>query len=765
MAANPVKTLSPAELAKLEHAFATHPTSEAYKPLAEAYLGMGRFMEAMVVCKKGVKAHPNTPDPRVLLAKVYAEQGKEKKALEELLGALQVAPNDKSLLRHVALLQFKTGDAEAGKGNLLKAYQLDPGDPDTAAAMAQAKVEVPKQPLKAPSSPPVLSPAAPSATTVRSSNGAPMRDGAPISAQQVAVARRPAAGSRPVPRAVAPPLQWEIEPEPEPLPASRKSSGTRKFFKFLVLMIPLTVAGYTLYGRWRAYHNREIKKYLDQAAEQLRHDSYSSYQKASEAADKVLELDPTSTAAHGYLAYAYAVRWGEHGGGDVAHRIAEEHLQAAIKGGEVSSYLYAAEALLKTYSGKSQQAAGELEKQIKRFETEGRASQLLYLTLGLIDINAGDFERAKEVLEKAQSLAPDDPRIYAALGTLYRRRGQDSEAAKNFDSALRYEKDHPDSLLGKALLILQVDRPEYGLAAKILRKLIDADPPPSPRQLATAYLARALLISRVSRELPDYKPEYQRQLSEKTGVPVDRMKAQAEMLKAEEAGFTLDRTNPELRVIKGTRLLLEGNVDAAVAEFRQAVKTDPTRVLYYVELAKALMQKPGGSKEAQDVLTTAIRTLGESPRLMLMLGHVYRQQGRVEDALAQYTRAVNDTRLRNPEARLAIGSIQREKHELNKALESLEKASREFVGQPSRLAVTYTELARTLEEKGDRTKADESYQKALNSDADYATAYFFYARFLSADARQASKAKTTAQEYLKLEPRGEFAAEAQRLAL
>ena len=60
------------------------PRSDAYRPLAEAYLGMGRFMEAMVVCKKGVKAHPNRADPRVLLARVYAEQGKDKKAIEEL---------------------------------------------------------------------------------------------------------------------------------------------------------------------------------------------------------------------------------------------------------------------------------------------------------------------------------------------------------------------------------------------------------------------------------------------------------------------------------------------------------------------------------------------------------------------------------------------------------------------------------------------------------------------------------------------------------
>ena len=104
------KTLSPAELAKLEHAFATDPGSEAYKPLAEAYLGMGRFMEAMVVCKKGVKAHPSVPDPRVLLARVYAEQGKDKKAVEELTFALQVSPTDKVALRMMGSLQIKGGE-------------------------------------------------------------------------------------------------------------------------------------------------------------------------------------------------------------------------------------------------------------------------------------------------------------------------------------------------------------------------------------------------------------------------------------------------------------------------------------------------------------------------------------------------------------------------------------------------------------------------------------------------------------------------------
>src|SRR5512136_2173627 len=80
----PKRQLSAAELAALEHAFAADPTSDAYRPLTEAYLAAGRFMEAMVVCKKGVKAHPDDPGARVLLARVYADQGKDRKALEEL---------------------------------------------------------------------------------------------------------------------------------------------------------------------------------------------------------------------------------------------------------------------------------------------------------------------------------------------------------------------------------------------------------------------------------------------------------------------------------------------------------------------------------------------------------------------------------------------------------------------------------------------------------------------------------------------------------
>ncbi len=527
--------------------------------------------------------------------------------------------------------------------------------------------------------------------------------------------------------------------------------------------MPLILGGYFFQGRMAAQRNREIKKQLDVATEQLKHDSFDSYKKACDAAKLAIEVDPDSTAAHGYLAYAYAIRWGEHGGGDDARSQAEEHLAAAKKSGEISSHLYAAEALVKTYGGKGKEALTELEGRVKSFDEQGKRSSLLYLTLGLIQMNAGDLDRAKDNLEKAQGLSPDDPRIYAALGAVYRRLGQDTIAWKNYDFALRYEKDHPESLLGKSLLMLEQDEPNFAMASLMIKKLLEAQPPPSPRQLAAAYLARSLLISRVSAGLEKFKPEEQAKLAEVTGVPTDKEKARQEMHKAEETGFTLDKQSPELLLIKGRRLLSENQFDQAAEEIRKAIKMDGTRAQFYVELAKALMGKPGGEKEASEALVTAIKTMGDSPKLLTMLGNAYRRQNKLDEALSTYERSVKDANAKNPEARLAIGTIYRERSMWGKAQESLEKAATEFIGQPDRAATTLVELARVFEGKGDAAKADETYQKALNADESFSPAYYYYAAFLSKDKKQAAKAKALAQEYLKREPKGEFVAQAQAL--
>ena len=64
----------PADIRALELEFAKTPTIEACIALCEAYLASQRFMEAMVVCKKGMKSAPADPRGRVLLARVYLDR-------------------------------------------------------------------------------------------------------------------------------------------------------------------------------------------------------------------------------------------------------------------------------------------------------------------------------------------------------------------------------------------------------------------------------------------------------------------------------------------------------------------------------------------------------------------------------------------------------------------------------------------------------------------------------------------------------------------
>ncbi|MBM4379633.1 MAG: tetratricopeptide repeat protein [Deltaproteobacteria bacterium] len=570
----------------------------------------------------------------------------------------------------------------------------------------------------------------------------------------------------PPPRAAAqaPPPAPRVEAWSEPAPvreAPRARRSSPAVFFGLLLVFGGAVSAYWVLGQRSAREKREVKKLLDQASEHLRHDAYDAYVGACKAAEEALDIRPDSGVAHGYLAYAWAIRWGEHGGGDEARNQAEEHLEAARQSGEESSYLYAAEALFAAWSGKGGEARGTLEERVKAFDAQGRASATLYLTLGLVQLRAGDLARAKESLDRAQVLAPSDARVYAALANLYRRRGQDAQATQNFAYALRYEPGHPESVLGWTLLELDKDAPDYARVAATLKRLLEQQPPPSPRQLAGAHLARALLVGRVSGELSGLKPEAAKALAEATGVARDAAKAAVDVQSEEQAGFDADKGNPELRLVKAKRLRFAKDVDGAVAELREAIAADPTRAQFHVELALALREKQGGEQEVVDALNTALQAMGDSPRLTVLLGDTLRRQGKLDEAVAQYEQALAGPG-KNPDARLSLGVAHRMKKDTAKSLETLDKAAQEFVGNDVKVAECQLETARTHEAVEDMPRADAAYQKALTTDPNLADGYYWYGRFLMKDKKMQGKGRDLFQKYLEMEPRGRYVAEAEK---
>ncbi|MBI5546056.1 MAG: hypothetical protein HY901_19360, partial [Deltaproteobacteria bacterium] len=428
--------LSPTELAQLEHAFATDPTSEAYKPLAEAYLAMGRFMEAMVVCKKGVKAHPETVTARVLLARVYAEQGKDKKALEELQGALLASPNDLHALRLLGSILCKSGDTAQGAEHLKKAIAADPKDPETLELCKKYSVAVPApEPPPPPPppvvvAPPVLTPAAP-ARDLHAGVGAVAQPGmqTPVSAHPARAAqpaqRNPqaaprAAQPRPAPRPAAPRVSFEELSEKydrEDSLVSKKKGGMTGLIITVSIILAggLALGGFFMIRKANEVRDGKIAKLLKGIQDELAHDSFASYKKACDYGSQIVsDLDSQHYPAHAFLAYGYAIRWGEHGE-DVQER-AKEHLAKAKAAKQEHSHIHAAEAYIRFFGGDAKGAEDWLAQIVEDAEKSNKKSTLLMSVLGILQMHSGDLEKAYKNLKAAQTLLPADPRINAALG-------------------------------------------------------------------------------------------------------------------------------------------------------------------------------------------------------------------------------------------------------------------------------------------------------------------------------------------------------------
>ncbi len=75
---------SRSDLIQLELAFQRDPSSDAFLELADAYRQDKRFMEAMVVCKKGIRSRDGSPEGTLVLARIFADQNKFEKVEKEL---------------------------------------------------------------------------------------------------------------------------------------------------------------------------------------------------------------------------------------------------------------------------------------------------------------------------------------------------------------------------------------------------------------------------------------------------------------------------------------------------------------------------------------------------------------------------------------------------------------------------------------------------------------------------------------------------------
>ena len=79
-----------ARLAALQRQLEDDPRSIAFVSLAEEYLRLERFSEAVKIAERGLLNHPDSVDGRLVLARAEAEQDHIRSALEQIKRALVI---------------------------------------------------------------------------------------------------------------------------------------------------------------------------------------------------------------------------------------------------------------------------------------------------------------------------------------------------------------------------------------------------------------------------------------------------------------------------------------------------------------------------------------------------------------------------------------------------------------------------------------------------------------------------------------------------
>ncbi len=458
------------DLAQLEYEFATSPNSEAFIPLAEAYLGMGRFVEAMVVCKKGIKAHPDLPTGRLIMARIYSDQAKHQKAIDELEKLLKLSPENAEAYHLLGNVQMKLGKEEQGVGHLKKALDIDPDM--TAAREALLKIGIDYTPRSAaaqPAAQPAAQQASPAAPTM---SERPTERQMPVVAPQQAPDTQPGEpGAMPPADIITEPSMHVAQPRPAPRPRSgprpahkrriadiyndmeeRNRKPQRKGIKYTLYMggvLAVILVIYVIYTWQAGIKQKKINDHLEKGRASFNQDTYAGYKKALENYRAIYKLDKNHLEALSRGAFICAVLPGEFSGPKALYQEGMKYINQALASKESNSMLTAARGLMAMYaSSNTNEARKILEEGLK----ENAGSAVLHTALGYVLLKKGELAEARDHL--MEGAKQSEIRALVGLGLYAMRRTMYREATQAFHRALQSDREHVKSTLYMGILAL-----------------------------------------------------------------------------------------------------------------------------------------------------------------------------------------------------------------------------------------------------------------------------------------------------------------------
>lgn len=557
-------------LADLELRFAREPESDAYFPLAEAYLAEGRVMEAKVVCKSGLKHHQHAPEPHVLMGRILLAEKKYARALKALDAALAIDPAHADALAARGRIHLDEGRQAEGVADLRRASQIDPSGP--AQALLQARGLAPVSPVPRGEAPPASGRAEPEEENASELEDEPSKPqvvpSTPLNAPSASEVHPLQPSTAPASRAV----RLEGEDELEALARAGPAAPARgRPWVTLALFGALAVATAGVIT-WRFISKARVEA-IDALTAQARpafeQDLFSGYRAAAQAYETILrEHDAEHGPTLARLSHALAILWGEHGEDAVESRL-RGVLDRARAIAPEDSNTWAASGLLALHEAPDRGAGAQAALEILEPRMDamlGIDASPVHLVAGLAQLAEGEYGAAQQRLDRVRQAGVLRVRstLYTAVAAY--RTGKREAARSLLQEVLRMESEHPRALA--TLAMVELRRGRLQSAARQLEKFAELEErgqEVSPRSRALARYARSEVVRSSGQD-----------------ERADRLYDQA---------VELDPKNPDFPHGLGRWYLSAQRADEALARLQQAVALEPTRYAFLVDLAEAEMMK------------------------------------------------------------------------------------------------------------------------------------------------------------------------------
>ena len=736
------------DLAELEQAFARDPTSAAFIALSAAYMQQGRFMEAMVVAKKGIKSQPANAEGRLLLARVYAEQGKVPKAFEEVKQLLEQQPD---------LAGVFGGDAHFFMGQMHeRSGRFDD-------AIASYKLALTRNRNHAPAS------SALRAKGVEWSPGPSAEEIAALAAVRAAEAAAAAESARleeEVRRAVADAARTTSQPRPLPQQAPRvfnsTSPGSRlpsfpgqdfqgfagaygllsgpvpaahskrlgPGFTFgLGALLLLAVVAVVVVLKMRKTEQEAIVAHWKAASRLVENDTTSGHKGALRELEAALQIDDGQPRAAGQYALSLAILAFERGDQELQEAARQAVARAKKVSGEDPAGIAAQMILLRT-ENKTDDAVA-LSQKINKDE----AALPLAVRVQLGRTYAA-MAKVPQMMKVAQSLK-DTPNaaVLAFVGEAYRRTGDHGYARLALDGAMKDELDHDPARALRALVILEDDDiTNLNVALDDLNTLKELGKESvGVKQRGYASLGLALVGKKIGR--PDRDNDRELQLAR-----------------------TTLRSDPEVPLFDAKQWLGSDEPAKAIPLALEAIKLDKVRLEPYLTIVEAALKaRPQQWAAADAALSDAAAVFGDNLELGIARANRLASEGKWDAAVAHLRGMIAVHDVAEVYRELGKLNLRKEPQDVNGAVEWLKKAAEKAVKRsPAIQANVYNWLGRAYAGAGDHKQAQELYSQALAATNAYSATYFWIALSLI-ETGDRPAARDALQKYLRAEPSGPYA--------